>query len=228
MGTVLDITGQTYGRLTAVELAELRPQKNGKHLAHWLCKCTCGNTVVVSVTALRCGNTKSCGCLSSEKTAERNKKSAKHMARANGKSERLYRIWCGIKGRCYNQSDDAFEDYGARGITMCDEWKSDYAAFKTWAINSGYKNELSIDRVDNNAGYTPCNCRWATPKQQANNRRNNILVEYNGKRQSISDWSKDTGFSYRMISTRLKAGWEVEKALEYPSKRNKGGKSNAK
>lgn len=180
----------------------------------WECKCDCGNIVIVNGSSLNSGNKRSCGCLHSMNLAARNVANAKHGGKSNGKTERLYRIWDGMKKRCENSNSDAFVLYGGRGIRVCDEWKHDYSQFREWALRSGYRDDLTIDRIDTDGDYEPFNCRWANAKEQANNRRNNHLIEYNGKKQSINEWAKETGLSYRVIHSRIfQYGWDIEKTL---------------
>lgn len=107
--------------------------------------------------------------------------------------------------------------YGARGITVCAEWL-DFNVFEVWVNNSGYSYELSIDRIDNNGNYEPSNCKWSTPTEQANNRRSNVFLEFNNKRQTIAEWSREVGLSQGCIGSRIKYGWSVKRALTQPTR----------
>lgn len=132
------------------------------------------------------------------------------------KNTRLYRIWENMKTRCYNDHSAQYKDYGARGITVCDEWKDNFQAFYNWSISHGYADNLTIDRKDNNAGYSPDNCRWATMVEQCNNRRNNHIVTINGQGKTLREWSEQFNINYHTVQDRLKRGWNEIDALTTP------------
>lgn len=159
-GEYKDISDQVFGRLKAVEYMG----KNSNGRGAWRCICECGNETVVSVSELLNGGTKSCGCLRNEKSRER-------MTKHGLRYTRLYGIWLGMKKRISDPNCEGFQWYGGRGIGMCKEWWEDFTAFHDWAMNNGYADNLSIDRKNVNGDYCPDNCRWATAKEQALNRR---------------------------------------------------------
>ena len=115
---------------------------------------------------------------------------------------RLYHIWKNMKQRCDNTNSHKYYIYGARGITVCDEWKNDFMIFYNWSMNNGYKDNLSIDRIDNEKGYNPENCRWVNNKTQANNRRNNILITYDGVTNNLKQWSEVLNIPYSTLRNR--------------------------
>lgn len=203
MGKFIDLTGQRFGKWTVIG----REQKEGVTRALWLCQCDCGKQGVVTGKDLRAGKTKSCGCTKT-----------KH----GGEGTTLYRIWHNMKVRCLNPNSDAYPDYGGRGITICNEWKNDFGAFREWALSNGYKDGLSIDRKENDKGYSPDNCRWTTMKEQCNNRRSNLYIEYNGEVRTAAQWAEIKGIPSNILRRRIQVlGWKVEKALETPVKKYK-------
>lgn len=206
-----DISGMRFGRLIALEPIGTAP--HGKPL-DWLCKCDCGHITVINGSRLRNGSTKSCGCLQRELSSERmRKRSTKH----GDCISRLYSIWSCMKNRCLCENNTHFDDYGGRGITVCDKWKDNFEVFKSWAISHGYMDSLTLDRIDNDGNYEPKNCRWVTRKEQAQNRRTTHMVEFKGEVKPLSEWEVITGISASTLRQRLyKAGWSVEDAFSKP------------
>lgn len=146
----------------------------------------------------------------------------KHGDRPKGKKMRLYGIWQHMRERCNNPNHKQYRSYGGRGITVCKEWE-DYCAFRKWAYENGYQDTLTLDRENNDLGYSPDNCRWATWKEQGNNRRSNRILELNGEAHNIQAWCEITGLPRTVVDGRLGRGWSVEKTLTTPLL-TKGGK----
>lgn len=186
-----NIFNKKFGRLEA--LYPIDKDKNGVY--KWLCLCDCGNTHIARISDLKSGKILSCGCYSKEVKSKNN---LKHGGKTKT-PERLYTIWGAMKQRCYYTKGKSYKDYGGRGIRICDEWLFDYTTFRSWALNNGYKDNLSIDRIDVNGDYEPNNCRWATSKQQANNTRRNVVFEYNGVKHTMSEWSEILNINYSTL-----------------------------
>lgn len=207
--------GMKFGKLTVRKIVV-----NGNaNQRKYLCDCECGGTKITSEDNLMRGHCRSCGCL--YKGHGGSKKKNIFM----GSDSKLYRTWGGIKSRCYDRNNNNYHYYGGRGITMCDEWKNDYNTFKEWALHSGYNEsggrDCSIDRIDTNGNYDPYNCRWATAKEQANNTRRNIIVEYDGKRMSLSQWADYLKINYSSFMSRWSRGWTMERIANTPVRHHK-------
>ena len=139
-----------------------------------------------------------------------------------GINSRLYRTYNHMKDRCYRQNDKRYCDYGGRGIVLCEEWKNDYLEFKNWALTNGYRDDLTIDRIDNDGNYCPQNCRWVDTFVQQNNKRNNRLLTFNGETKTLSQWSRECGLKITTIYMRVyQYGWTIEEALTTPTQ-NRG------
>ena len=207
MGKFIDLTGQRFNHLVVISRAANR----GKDTM-WLCRCDCGNEITATPSHLKSGHTKSCGCFRSSVLAAQGHKNIKH----GMKRTPLYKTWGSIKTRCLNPNTPAYPNYGGRGITICDDWKDSFEAFYEWAIASGYQEDLSIDRIDVNGPYSPDNCRWVTIDVQANNKRTNRVVTFNGEAKTLQQWADETGILPSTIRERLSRGWSAEKALTQP------------
>lgn len=211
MGIFIDLTGKTFGRLTAIDHERITG-KDGRSRVYWNCTCECGKTVSVESSNLTTGKQLSCGCLKKEQM--------RHMTVTHDKiNTRLYGVWNTMKSRCYNKNVYWYKRYGGRGITVCDEWRNDYNAFYNWAIANGYdeaapRGACTIDRIDYNGNYCPENCRIVSQKQQMQNVSTNHNLEYNGEVHCISEWSRITGISPFKIRNRINVlGWSPERAL---------------
>lgn len=196
-----DLTGKRFGKLVVLERADNTISPCGQPQTQWKCRCDCGNVIAVRAQLLKSGKTKSCGC---------NISTQKRLSHT-----RLYHIWQKMISRCQNINDQAYERYGGRGIKVCHEWQGEngFQNFYEWSMKNGYAKNLTIDRKDNNKGYSPDNCRWATMKEQQNNRRNNNLLDLDGERHTIAEWSEITGINAATIRSRLKRGWSIKDTL---------------
>lgn len=210
----VDLTGQKFGRLTALYDTG---KKTASRNCIWMCKCECGNSVEVDTGSLRSQHTKSCGCWISDRMSKLN---FKH----GGSKDRLFEVWLGMHKRCTDRNSPQFKNYGGRGITVGPEFK-EYEDFKRWAYANGYdenakRGECTLDRIDVNGNYEPSNCRWVGYDVQANNRRTNDLISFNGKTMTRSQWERELGFGRGVLAGRIRSGWAVERMLtEPPQKR---------
>jgi len=201
MSKLIDLSGKRFGRLVVICRAESsRPTET-----RWKCLCDCGKEVTVDSFKLRHGMTKSCGCLANELTSLRSKKHGMF-------GTRLYRIWFNMKQRCANPKHIAYKNYGGRGITVCNEWQI-FEPFYKWALANGYRDELTIDRIDNDKGYSPDNCQWLTEKEQGQNKRNNRMICINGETNTVAEWARRTGIKENTLRWRIKKGIPKEQLL---------------
>lgn len=176
-----------------------------------VCECDCGTVFVVRCLSVLNGVTQSCGCLHRDRVVA---SIGKHF----GTYTRLYNIWCKMIARCHTKSDHAWRWYGARGIAVCGEWRSSFEIFREWAGQNGYTDELTIERIDNDFGYCPSNCKWIPMSEQAKNRRANKKIVAFGETKSIAEWSRDERCRVAIgaLGFRLRSGWEPERALSTP------------
>lgn len=207
----MDLTGQRFGRLVAVEyLGQRIPKRSGnrggkRERSHWRCMCDCGSEHTTTADSLKAG-AKSCGCVFRELDGYHGKMDTPE-----------YSVWQAMIQRCTNRSNPGYASYGGRGISVCDRWRHDFLAFLSdmgERPESGFgRSNLSIDRINNDGNYEPENCRWATSFEQDRNKRSNRMIEFRGETKCLMDWSRETGINYVTIINRLNSGWTTEDAL---------------
>lgn len=187
-GNFKDISGQRFGKLTAIKLSHQAKRRR----TFWLCLCDCGKYTTVDLSHLTSGHTKSCGCANIERIRNLNLK--------HGLSNsRLWRCYHNMRTRCYWTRSKEYKYYGERGIKVCDEWINPETGFETfyaWAMKNGYKEDLTLDRINTNGNYEPSNCRWVDLYTQANNKRTTRYVSVNGEVDTVARWSRALGVSY--------------------------------
>lgn len=188
---------------------------NGKSMWRCICSCEDKNEIVAAGSNIRNGNTLSCGCVHREKTKKAN---CTHQE----SKTRLYKIWSNIKSRCFTETTTEYENYGGRGITVCDEWKDSYEAFRDWAINNGYNDSLTIERINVNGNYCPENCKWATNIEQANNTRTNHFITYKDETHTLTEWSRILEIPRARLQYRINK-MTVEEAFTKPFNNNTSG-----
>lgn len=213
MGYKIDLSGQKFGKLIV-----LRYSHNDKRRkSYWLCRCECGNEVVVSGSNLKSSNTSSCGC-GEDENRNRLMQSFTDRYRKHGLSEtRIHKIWAHMKERCLNPRCKDYYLYGGRGISVCEEWMDEngFEHFYEWAIANGYSENLTIDRKNVDGNYEPSNCRWADVKKQANNRRSNIRYKIGDETKTLAEWCDIYGKNYGTVYFRInEMGMTPKDALE--------------
>jgi len=191
----IDIKGKKYNYLTAVE---------HKIDSVWIFKCDCGKEKEIDSRNVKNSHTKSCGCMKGKINGDAH--------RTHGKTgTKVYRAWLHMKDRCNNTNDKEYKRYGARGIAICKEWKSSEQFLKDMGDSP---KGTSLDRIDNNKNYCKENCKWSTPREQANNRRSNRFITFNGRTETLAEWGRITGINAKNINRRIdNYGWSIEKAL---------------
>jgi len=219
MAKLIDMTGWKNDYLKVLGISENKG-KGRKPEIHWICECICGTIFDVKGNNLRSGHTVSCGC-----------KKYKHGGcRRNRQRGKLYNAWVQMKTRCYNTKNKRYHCYGAKGITVCDEWRHDFIAFRDWAMASGYEEHVekhgekntTIDRYPNQLGnYEPSNCRWATLKEQVNNFSRNRIISYKSYTLTMSEWADMLGLTYSTMIRRVQRNWDMEKIVSTPGRTRK-------
>lgn len=185
MAEFKDLTGMKFGKLKVIGISR-KVQSGKRERYYWNCKCDCGNTKEVRTDCLTLGGTQSCGCMKKEQDKINLTKFHRHKL----SNTNLWHVYYGILHRCYNKEDTHYNNYGGRGITVCDEWKQSFDEFVQWSFSNGYEKGLQIDRINNDGNYEPDNCRWVTVKKNCRNRSTNVLVEYDGKFVTIAELSE--------------------------------------
>lgn len=190
-----DLTGTKSNMLTVIEYAGKRKGKS-----YWKCRCDCGNYVEIPSDYVTTGRNKSCGCIKSVKGRKTN-----DIVHGLSKT-RIHKIWCGMIARCFSQNQKIYKHYGAKGITVCDEWigTEGFVRFYEWSMENGYSEKLSIDRIDVRGNYEPSNCRWVDMVVQNNNKTNNRFIEYNGEVHTMSEWSRIKNIPYNSLKSKLR------------------------
>lgn len=209
-GRAKNLTGQRFGRLVA--LGAIGRLKN-KQLA-WLCQCDCGKTATVPSSNLQTKNTQSCGCLCRDTSRQT-------LLTHGMTNHKIYALWSRIINRCTNPRADGYIYYGARGISIFGEWRSNFKAFYDYVscLENYEKQDCTLDRIDNDRNYEPGNVRWATKTEQMRNTRINRMLTHNGKTQCVAAWAEEKGINIATLWRRLKGGWSIERALTKPVRR---------
>jgi hypothetical protein len=200
-------TGDRFHRLTAVV-----PDRVVNTVTFWRWRCDCGAETIAGVHKVRSGHTKSCGCFNREASRARRYKHGK-----GDQKTKEYRAWCGLKQRCHNQRSSAYQDYGGRGITVCDRWLGP-DGFDHFFADMGLAPSPahSVDRLDNSRGYSPDNCAWRTRVEQMNNRRGNVTLTHSGETLTVAEWATRLGLKQVTIRARIRMGWSAERVLTTP------------
>lgn len=173
-------------------------------------KCVCGEKFIAQVYKVKTFETQSCGCLHKKAISEAN-------SRHNLKNHKLYGVWSSMKARCYNGKTAQYENYGGKGVTVCEEWKNDFITFFRWAIQNGWKEGLQLDKDTKGNGlvYSPETCCFVTPKKNSNRRSSSRHITYNGETKTVSEWADHFEISLKGLYQRLSRGWSVEKCFKY-------------
>jgi hypothetical protein len=216
----IDIMGEKFGKLTVLK----RDNDRNGNIVYWLCVCGCGKQISTTSYRLRKGKVKSCGCSRYEYIGKANK--------THGMSKtRIHKIWCHINERCNTKTHKQYSDYGGRGIKVYDEWSNNFSAFLNWAKENGYKDNLTIDRIDNDGDYRPDNCRWTDKFTQQNNQRRTVRITIGDVTKTLSEWALHTGINKATLSSRYysgKKGMDLIRQYRDTYKRGRGGAIRSK
>jgi hypothetical protein len=209
----IDITGQRFGRLTAIRMTAMASSKL-KCGQRWLFRCDCGNEIEIKKASVTSGHTQSCGCLQAQSAQQAGKRNATHRHLVGGKRSPEYASWRDMHTRCENPNHNSCERYGGRGITICERWNS----FENFLADMGPKPspKHQIDRIDNDGNYEPSNCQWATRTEQANNRCSNRLLTVDGRTQTFAQWEREANIpSARLHYYITRRGFSLELVAHY-------------
>lgn len=197
------IVGFKNNKLTVLEFVGI----NNLHKTLVRCRCDCGKEIITRYADVKSGRVKSCGCQLIESV--HNRKDYHGLSHT-----RAYKSWRAMLLRCYNKNSEKYKNYGSRGIQVCDEWKNDFQAFYKWAVDNGYRSNLTIDRIDVNGNYEPNNCRWVDMKTQSRNKTNTIKITYNNVTKPLTEWCELLGLKPNTVRARIYNGWPQLEALE--------------
>lgn len=201
------IKGDKVGSCIFLEYAGYKMQPNGRQKRLAKFKCECGKEFITTLSPIKRGIIKSCGCYNTKRRSETHTKHGLY-------KHPLYAQWRDMKDRCNNSNLIWYYRYGGRGIKVCEEWSSSVLSFYNWAMDNNWKRGLSIDRIDNDGNYEPSNCRWSTASQQARNTRRNVIIEYKGKKFCLADLCNQFNLNYSTIHNRInRLGWTIERAV---------------
>ena len=210
MPKAINLIGNQYGRLVVISRLPMYKHK----LTYYFCICNCGKNTIVAGGSLKYNKTKSCGCYAIDKAKKRNT--------THGLSHtKIHRVWEGMKQRCYYSKSKSYKNYGGRGIFICDEWLNDFELFYKWCVENNYNEGLHIDRIDNDKGYMPSNCRFVKPTQNNTNKRNTIYVEFKGEKVTLLSLSEKYNINYDTLWHRINSGQSVLDAVNRIVKYNK-------
>ena len=208
MGELIDITGKRFGSWTVIERAE--NDRAGK--AKWLCRCICGTEKAIEGQRLRSGSARRCKSCSN--------RGNRHGETHGESGAKLYSVWKNMRHRCSLKNNSAYKNYGGRGIRVCAEWDENFEAFRDWALANGHKENLEIDRIDNDGNYEPGNCRWATRRTQCRNHRRNVQITIKGKTRCLTEWAKLYNLNAVTVNSRYRKGTRGA-ALLKPARRRR-------
>lgn len=213
-----DYIGQRFGRLVVIGEGEKIRDSNGHKRGTFVCQCDCGNTITVNRRYIVRGQKKSCGCINREIRERQARLKEWRTKYVKPEYKKLRECWQKIKQRCYNSNERNYKYYGGRGIKMCPEWIEEKGmyVFCEWALNNGYQDNLSIDRIDVDGDYTPENCRWIPLAEQQRNKSTTRYIEYKGETRCMAEWAEILNVDYDLLCARLSNGWTMEEAVTIP------------